>query len=286
MRYPQGSPVRIGPPDNPILVRDLTQSSKPLVDAGTITLTLQKPDATTATFTPTRDDVGTYHQDLTASDLSQVGPYQWKIVVTGNGAGVTFGNFDVFDPLTVAILPLQDAKDMLNIPQTNTTYDTEIQAWIDTILASLEKLTGGPLVNRSITEFVKVGHAYRSFSVRQRPLVSVTSITDNATGTALPTTDLDIDPNSGIVRRELQLPFWARGPFYTVVYTAGWGVPTPPAFNGAARIILDHLWATQHGPSVRPTLAGDDLAQDFGLGFAVPNRAVELMSPYLTEVYV
>ena len=46
MRYPQGSPVRIGPPDNPILVRDLTQSSKPLVDAGTITLTLQKPDAT------------------------------------------------------------------------------------------------------------------------------------------------------------------------------------------------------------------------------------------------
>lgn len=279
-RYPSGQPIRLS-----TTVTDVATGA--LVNAGTLTLTIQQTDGTTTTYSsPTNDTTGKYHQDIPAADIATVDHYQYKWVSTGAGAGVSFGSFDVFDPLAVSVLPLQDAKDMLNIPQTTTTWDTEIQSWIDTIIAGLEKLTGGPLINRTVTEFVKVGHAYRSFSVRQRPLVSVTSITDNATGTALAITDLDIDTNSGIVRRKLQLPFWARGPFYTVVYTAGWGVPTPPAFNGAARIILDHLWATQHGPSVRPSLAGEDLAQDFGLGFAVPNRAIELMAPYLTEVYV
>lgn len=284
MRYPLGAPVRVGPPDNPILVRDLTQLSKPLVDAGTITLTVQKPDLTTLPpYTPTRDQLGTYHQDLPTSDLATAGHYQWKIVTTGTGAGVWYGDFDLFDPFDVAVLPLQDAKDMLNIAQSKTTFDAEIQVWIDTIGAGLEKLTGGPLVNRSISEYCKALRSYREIAVRYRPLVSVTSITDNATGTVLPLTDLDVDTNAGIIRRKLQLPFWSRGPYYTVVYVAGWGVPTPPAFNAAARIILAHLWETQHGPSTRPVLGGEETAVDYGLGFAVPNRAAELLAPYALE---
>lgn len=278
-RYPIGQPIRLS-----TTVKDVSGA---LVNAGTLTLTVQRPDASTQPYaSPSTTGTGLFFQDVPTADISQSGHYQYKWVSTGTGAGVSFGSFDVFDPFDVSVLPLQDAKDMLNIAQTDTRYDAEIQVWIDTVEAGLEKLTGGPLVNRSISEFVKVGHSYRSFSVRLRPLVSVTSVTDNATGTALPITDLDIDPNSGIVRRKLQLPFWARGPFYTVVYVAGWGVPTPPAFNGAARIILDHLWETQHGPSTRPSMAGEETTADFGLGFAVPNRAVELLSPYLNEAYV
>jgi len=281
-RYPSGQPIRLS-----TTVKDVTGA---LVNPGALTLTIQRSDGTVTAGSPytvtSTTGTGQFFQDVPATDVATVDHYQYKFVSTGTGAGVAFGSFDVFDPFFVSVLPLQDAKDMLNIAQSNTAYDTEIQAWIDTILASLEKLTGGPLVNRTVSEFVKVGHSYRSFAVRQRPLVSVTSVTDNATGTALPITDLDIDANAGIVRRKLQLPFWARGPFYTVVYVAGWGVPTPPAFNGAARIILDHLWATQHGPSARPSLAGEETGSDFGLGFAVPNRAIELLSPFLTEAYV
>jgi hypothetical protein len=281
-RYPTGQPIRLS-----TMVKDLTGA---LVNPSTLTLTIQKSDGTSTAASPytvtTTTGQGLFYQDVATADITTVDHYQYKWVATGTGAGVSYGAFDVFDPFTVTVLPLQDAKDMLNIPQSNTSYDAEIQVWVDTIHASLEKLTGGPIINRSITEFVKVGHGYRSLTLRLRPVVSITSITDNATGTALPVTDLDIDTNSGIVRRKLQLPFWARGPFYTVVYTAGWGVPTPPAFNGAARIILDHLWKTQHGPSMRPTLAGEDLTVDFGLGFSVPNRAIELVAPYIYEAYV
>jgi hypothetical protein len=102
--------------------------------------------------------------------------------------------------------------------------------------------------------------------------------------------DIEVDTNSGIIRRKLELPFWSRGPYYTVVYTAGWGTALPPAFNLAARIILQHLWEVQQGPSQRPSMGagGFDAAtqsyHNVGLGFAIPNRVVEIMAPYATQV--
>lgn len=277
MRYPLGQPVRLS-----TTVKDLTGT---LVNATTLTLTVQKPDASTQAYAaPTNDSTGAYHQDVPAADLAMNGHYQYKWVATGTGAGVSFSAFDVFDPFEIAVLSRQDAKDQLNIDAAVSRFDAEIDIWVATVESTLEKLTGGPLVNTTVTEFVEVSRSYRSLAVRRRPLVSVTSITDNATGTAIPTTDLDVDTNAGIIRRKLDLPFWSRGPYYTVVYVAGWGTAVPAAFNAAARIILDHLWETQRGPSARPTMSGDDPTTDtYGLGFAIPNRAAELMGPYTVE---
>jgi hypothetical protein len=87
--------------------------------------------------------------------------------------------------------------------------------------------------------------------VRQRPLVSVTSITSVAGGAIDISGGLDLDKNAGLIRRPLGYPFY--GPFFmwlpgvNVTYVAGWGVAVPAAFNSAARIILQHLWETQHG---------------------------------------
>ena len=74
------------------------------------------------------DGTGLYHQDIPVTDLTTLGHYQYVWTATGTGAGVSFGDFDVFDPFEVALLPLQDAKDALNIPQATTTYDNEILA--------------------------------------------------------------------------------------------------------------------------------------------------------------
>jgi hypothetical protein len=98
---------------------------------------------------------------------------------------------------------------------------------------------------------------------------------------------LDVDTNSGIIRRKLELPFWSRGPYYQVVYTAGWGTSLPTAFNLAARIVLQHLWEVQQGPGQRPTMGGGDVTRvyrDTGVGYAVPNRVLELMAPYASQV--
>src|SRR5262249_41006798 len=129
-----------------------------LVNPGTLTLLVKTAQAdgtwlTTGTYsTPASDGTGLFHQDIPVTDLTAAGHYQYTWTATGTGAGVSFGEFDVFDPFEQAVLPLQDAKDALNIAQSITTYDTEIAQYVATIENSLERMTGGPVLNRSISE--------------------------------------------------------------------------------------------------------------------------------------
>jgi len=294
-RYPLNQPIRVS-----TSVRDVTGT---LVDAGTLTLLvkLRQADGTWATAgtysTPTHDGTGLYHQDVPAADLAGLGHYQYTWTAGGTGAGVSFGDFDVFDPFEDALLPLQDAKDMLNIPQATTSSDTELQSFIATIETSLEAMTGGPIINRSISERAELDSTQTVLTVRQRPLVSVTSIVSVASGQPIDiTTGLDIDTNAGTIRRKLAYPFY--GPYFqwlpimTVTYVAGWGTAAPAAFNTAARIILQHLWETQHGPTARPSMGGMDMIQPPGFSFAIPNRAAELLEgslngmPFKSEAYL
>ena len=295
-RYPLNQPIRIS-----TTVKDVTGT---LVNAGAITLTVKYANAdgtTTATggspYTPVNDGTGLYHQDVPVTDLATLGHYQYAWTATGTGAGVSFGDFDVFDPFEVALLPLQDAKDALNIPQATTSYDTELQQYIATIGTCLEAFTGGPLVNRSVSERAVLTSSYTVLEVRQRPLVSVTSIVSVASGVALDlSSGLDIDPLAGTIRRKLGYPFY--GPYFTwlpamtVTYVAGWGTAVPAAFNTAARIILQNLWETQHGPSARPTMGPSEMVTLPGFGFLVPSQAAEILDgslngmPLRLEAYV
>jgi len=295
-RYPQGAPVRLS-----TTVRD---TSGTLINAGAITLVVKLAQAdgtlaTTGTYaSPVNDGTGLYHVDVPAADLTALGHYSYVWTSTGTGAGVSPpADFDIIDPFEVSVLPLQDAKDTLNIPQATTTSDAEIQSWIATIESSLERATGGPLVNRTVTERSEMMTGQTVIPVRQRPLVSVTSIA-SASGTAIDISGgLDLDVNAGLIRRKLGLPFY--GPFFswlpqvTVTYVAGWGVSVPAAFNSFARIVLAHLWETQRaGAAAMPIGGGGDMAQIPGFGFAVPNAASELLAgsqngiPFLSEAYL
>ena len=262
-RFPIGQPVR-----QSTTVRQLNvDGTTTLVNATTLTLLVKMTNVdgtTTVTGTyasPTNDSTGLYHQDIPVTDLTVIAHYQFTWTATGTGAGVSFGEFDVFDPFEPSVLPLADGKDALNIPQATTTYDSEIAAYVATIQTCLERVTGGPLVNRTITaERAVLDSAYTVLEVRQRPLVSVTSIVSVASGIALDiSAGLDLDVNAGTIRRKLGFPFY--GPYFTwlpamaVTYVAGWGTQVPAAFNTAARIILQNLWETQHGPSARPSMA-------------------------------
>src|SRR5215831_13090393 len=120
-RYPLNQPIRLS-----TTVKDVTGT---LVNPGALTLLVKIANAdgtttTTGTYSsPTQDSTGTYHQDIPVTDLASIGHYQYTWTATGSGAGVSFGDFDVFDPFEQALLPLQDAKDMLNIPQSTTSVD-------------------------------------------------------------------------------------------------------------------------------------------------------------------
>ena len=292
-RYPSGQPIRLS-----TTVRDVTGT---LVNATTLTLVVKLAQAdgtlaTTGTYaSPTNDSTGTYHQDIPVTDLAVTGHYQYAWTSTGTGAGVSIGEFDVFDPFETSVLPLQDAKDALNIPQATTTSDAEIASYIATIEASLERATGGPLVNRVVVERSEMMAQQTVILVRQRPLVSVTSIA-SASGSAIDISGgLDLDVNAGTIRRKLGLPFY--GPFFTwlpqctVTYVAGWGTSVPAAFNSFARVVIQHLWNSQRGPAALP-MGGGEMTQVPGFGFLVPNLAAEMLSgsqggvPFLSEAYL
>jgi hypothetical protein len=292
-RYPAGQPIRVS-----TTVRDTTGT---LVNATTLTLLVKLAQAdgtwlTTGTYAaPANDGTGLYHQDIPVTDLAATGHYQYAWTATGTGAGVSFGEFDVFDPFETSVLPLQDAKDELNIPQTTTSSDSEIQSFIATIESNLERATGGPIVNRTVTERSEMMHGQTVIPVRQRPLVSVTSIASASGGLIDISGGLDLDVSAGLIRRKLGLPFY--GPFFTWLpvcyptYVAGWGTSVPAAFGSFARIVLQHLWDTQRGPAALP-MGGGEMVTPPGFGFAIPNRAAELLNgsqngvPFLSEAYL
>ncbi len=295
-RYPLGAPVRV-----PTTVRQLnTDGTTTLVNATTLTLLVKIRNAdgtssTTGTYAaPSNDGTGLYHQDIPAADLTILGHYQYTWTATGTGAGVSFGDFDVFDPFEPALLPLADGKDELNIPQSVTAYDTEVAAYIATIETSMEAMTGGPLLNTTVTERAEFSPGMLTLQVRQRPLVSVTSVTSVPNGAAVDlSAGLDLDSATGEIRTKGGWPFSAFSPLATVIYVAGWGTVTPAAFNLAARIILGFLWENQHGPSARPSMGGgaDELAMVPGFPYAIPWGAVELLRggmnglPFVCEVF-
>lgn len=290
MRYPSGQPVRAA-----TVVRDLSGT---LVTPASLSLTVRKPDGTQQSYdSPAQDSTGNYHQDIPASDLAQLGHYQYAWTADGiTVAAPAVGDFDVFDPFEVRVLSLQDAKDMLNIPQSSTADDAELGSWIASVESGLERFTGGPVVNRTITERVEATSGYRVLCVRQRPLVSLQSVVNVGSGQPLALDDMtDLDVNAGTIRRRLGWPFF--GPFYQylpvfdVTYTAGWGTAVPAAFNSFARIVIAHLWQTQRGPIAMP-MAGEQAVAVPGFGFAIPNRAAELLNgsqdgiPFACEAYV
>lgn len=276
-RYPSGQPVRLN-----TTVADVSGT---LVNAGGLTLLVQKPDLTTQSYgSPVNESTGKYHQDVLPTDLSQVGHYQYTWTATGSGAGVSFGGFDVFNPLDVAVLSLQDAKAATNIPLATTTYDSELADMVASVQVNLERLIGGPIITRTITEHVVPSRGREVLILQQRPLVSITSIVDNYSGISIDVSDVDLDKPAGLVRRKLLLPFLVLGTT-EVTYKAGLGTTVPPAIALAARIIVQHLWETQRGPSQFPGSGGDELATTLS-GFAIPNRALEVLSPYLLEAYI
>lgn len=277
-RYPQGQPVRLK-----TTVLDSTVVPAVPIDAGALTLTVRKPDLTQQTYnTPAHDGLGLYHQDVPAADLTQLGHYQYVWTATGAGAGVSSpAGFEVIDPFEVLVLSLQDAKDALNIPQANTTDDAELQRKLASIGSSLERFTGGPILNRSVTERVDATSSPWELRLMKRPLVAVTSVTDVATGAVIDISDTEVDTNAGFLRRKSGIAFGGVSQIYTVVYTAGWGTAVPPAIADAATVIMQHLWENQRGgATIVPSQGGNEMTTLPGFGYMIPNLAAEQMAPY------
>lgn len=248
-----------------------------LANAGSMALTLTLPDGTTTIVSPLAPtSTGTYIYDYLTL---QAGRHLVRWVATGIHAGAFTDVFDVRDATPPALISLSDAKRHLNIPASSTADDDELRGWIEATAQVVEFFVG-PVMRRTVVETHRVG-SVRSLALRQTPAVAVTSMNAVLTGGSVFTVaDFDLDSETGIVQRLDGSTF--TGPL-RITYTAGRAV-VPAAISHAARIILQHLWRTQRGSARGPALAGSDdysvTEQVPGLGYAVPNRALQLLEPY------
>jgi hypothetical protein len=233
------------------------------VNTPTLVIAVTKPDGTAVTPAPTVTNTaagGVYTAPVTV-DQSGVWTYVWT--ASGTVIAVEPGQFTV-QPSRVLVASMEEFKAHLN--RTDIADDLELRTHLTAATDWVEDTIGGPVAPTSYTET----HCDVTDSIvpRKRPLISVTSITPYL-GTALSTDAYRADTDLGIIYLR-----WSTGHEYTLVYRAGLSVIQERVKLGGL-IVAAHLWETQNGFAGRRNI--DEFSQT-GLGFAVPNRARELLA--------
>jgi len=253
------------------LIAECRDPSGTLTTAAGATVTVTLPDGTTASPAASESGTGQYLVDYATV---QPGRHVIRWVFTGPADAYT-DSFDVREAAPPGILSLADAKTYLRL--NSTLEDDELRSWIESITAGIEG-TCGPVVVRTVTERVDFRRA-SSVALRAIPAIEVVSAAPLLTGgTGYVPADLDLDPGTGIVRR--LDGGMLTGPL--VFVTRVGRLVVPAALTAAARIILRHLWQTRQGPQ-RPQLGTGDFDVNEPtphFGYAIPNRALQLMEPY------
>ncbi|MBP2583395.1 hypothetical protein J3A78_003873 [Streptomyces sp. PvR006] len=242
-----------------------------LTTAGSASVTVTLPDGTTTTPVANESGTGRYVVDYATA---QAGRHviRWVFI---DPADAHTDSFDVREAAPPGILSLADAKRYLRL--TDAAEDDELRTWIESITAGIEGMCG-PVIIRTVTHRIDLRRA-ASITLRDTPVVELLALEPLHTGgTSYAPADLDVDPDTGIVRR------LDGGTFVgSLISTTRVGrLIVPAALTAAARIILRHLWQTRQGPQ-RPTMGTPDFDVNEptpSFGYAIPNRALQLMEPY------
>lgn len=251
------------------LTVEVRDAAGALAAAGAITLTVTLPDGTTVTPTVTNPSTGRYQYDY---PTTQVGRHTVRWLATGANSSAYADAFDVRPADPWSILSLSAAKAALNI--TSTTDDEELRSLIEAVTWIVEDYRKEAVVRRTVVEPVH-GNGGRSLLLGKSPIISVTSVVSG--GVTWPGVDVTVwDASIGEIT--------TTGRSFTgdlvVTYVAGRAV-VPANFTEAAKIILRHLWGAQQTPGMGGRVfgvGGDDISAGIaGLGFALPNRAAELL---------
>lgn len=181
-------------------------------------------------------------------------------------------------------LTLAEAKEGLNMSAS--TNDTELAGWLTAATELVESVVG-PVVARSVTELHEATSAGALY-LRQTPVISVEAIVRRYDSSVLwQPADVEVDALSGrlVVNAFYEgSGAWAGWGGTRITYTAG-RAEVPESIRKATIVVLDHLWQTQRGwVSGAPGLRGELPAAQGGApvppGYALPNRAMDLLAPY------
>lgn len=190
------------------------------------------------------------------------------------------------DATTTAFITLPDVLRQANVPASANSGDlAELDLMREAAQDVVEGIVG-PVLWRTVTELVPVNEATYAYLsggmavLSTKPVVSVTSATVIGTPAVVTYT---LDSQAGLLTH-IQPWTWTYARDLSVTYIAGRSI-CPSAIRLAGLIIATHLWQTQTGnaPSAGGAFGQTEQRLDvaeFYAGYSVPNRAVELLTPY------
>jgi hypothetical protein len=176
---------------------------------------------------------------------------------------------------------LDEFKQHINIGDRGN--DGELSKHLDAAVGTVEGIVG-PLSVQSFTE-THYG-LFSPYVVLRKPrVVAVTDVQMLAPTwlAAFPylAADYQLDSELGVLRLLNGRRFQGD---VTVTYTAGF-TSEPAAVRLATLIVAAHLWETKRGAAPLPMAGGGDVTTP-GLGYAIPNRARDLLVDYAVSVTV
>ncbi|WP_392967172.1 hypothetical protein [Streptomyces sp. LN245] len=250
----------------------VTDAAGAPANAGNMALTIGLPDETTVTVDPvTPASTGQYAYDYTSV---QSGRHTVRWLATGINPGAYTDVFVVREAAALILLSLADAKRL--VKKQDSADDDLVRFWLEASTRAVEWFVG-PVVVRTVTEDHHVG-LVDTLALRKTPAIELVSVDPlRVGGVSYDVDDLTLDAELGIVARRDGGPI--QGPVRVVV-RVGRHVPGANIL-AAYQLIFQHLWRTQAGPG-RPQRGADDydVTEPIpGLGYAIPNRAVQLMNP-------
>ena len=285
------------------LALTITNNAGSAVNAGsTPVLTITLPDQTTATPAVSNTTTGAY-APTAAYVVAQAGHYLYAWTFADAGAYIPtspmLDSFEVREAPDPTIISLPEAREILKIPTADTSHDSQIRGFSQAITEWVEYVCG-PVVTRQFTEIIR---ASGNVLVLSKPPVrtdlgttlDTTNRRDGSTTNGLVSvtplltygfmydlSQLIVNGPLGTVRHVAGLPFFYSGdPYaqYQVKYWVGRKI-CPFGIYEAAKIALKHVWAVERGGVAQASAFGESEAVPTGFGFAVPNRALELMAPH------
>lgn len=245
------------------------------VNAVSATLTVTLPDGTSpAPISVSPAAVGVYQHDYVSTLAGQhIG--RWLFAMAGGKTTSYVETFDVREANPGYIVSLTDTKRHLNIPASSTVDDEELRGYIEAATKVVENYRDEVIVRRTVVDQFFT-EAARRIWLRSVPVISLTSIARADASYTWDPLSLLVDTRSGAVTVSMGPSFYGD---LISTYVAGYQV-IPANYTLAAKIIIGHLWEIQRQPSIGAAGffgSGDAEAVPSGLGFAVPNRAIELL---------
>lgn len=258
-----------------------------------------------ATATIVSGAAGTVSYTPTATDTATAGTYmvEWQYTLAGGATGTfpvdgwltAIVEENLSTPGGARLVNLSEVKDHLRIPSTDRSHDARLQRMIDSCTPVVEAITG-PILQRVYQNETYDGGSW-FISLRHRPVVEIHNVVEYRgpiayTLTQVPTPDLGtiysymFEPPGRIVRRTVGggiTPFPPGADQVFVTYTGGFQTTPANVREGCLELIRVNYQYTQQGG--RPSWGsaggdGDNFAQMQILGFYVPNRVRELLSPH------